>query len=163
MATIFLLGPSEWDPARGAPPSRTPFALRLAVAREMRAHGHDVVLMEQVGDEPGEDMVDKFDRILRREAVTDIVVLWPKGAKMQTTYDELLLLRDRVSQDLPRVWVLHHAAVAEIRRGVFRLKEPGGRSRYLDSVARLGVRPLSWSTASELDTIARRLSRELGR
>lgn len=73
------------------------------------------------------------------------MVYWPAGAKMQTTYDELILLRDRIlDPGRPNVWVLHHTSVAAIDRDKFEVKEWGNRSRYLTAVAKLGVHPLEW-------------------
>ena len=96
-----------------------------------------------VGDE---DMVDKFERLLDKKKVDVVLVYWPSAAKMQTTYDELIILRTRVGRKPnPRVWVFHHDSVAAIRRGEFKVLERGARSRYLEAVARLGVRPVSWS------------------
>jgi len=60
--------------------------------------------MEEEHDVPGEDLVEKFDRLLRR-SITDIVIYWPPHAKMQTTYDELILLRDRVHAKLSEIWI----------------------------------------------------------
>lgn len=162
MAIVFLLGPSQWDPQRGEPPKHTPMEARRQIEELLEAEGHHVILMEDVEDERGEDLIEKFDRILQSKGVTDIVVYWPAGAKMQTTYDELILLRDRVDDvPLPDIWVLHHASVAEISRDEFRVTEAGGRSRYLEAVARLGVRPFPWDDHEALLRLARLLASEL--
>jgi len=81
---------------------------------------------------------------------------------MQTTYDEMLLLRvlsEKLS--LPPIWVLHHSSVAIIREDRFELKEPGGRSRYLEAVANIGCHPLEWETKEELEARAHLLASEL--
>lgn len=81
---------------------------------------------------------------------------------MQTTYDELLLLRKRAeSKSIPAVWVLHHESVAQIRQGEFKLLEVGDRSRYLDALARLGAHANPWRAEDELRESARRLAEEL--
>ncbi len=162
MAVIFLLGPSQWDPHRGEPPDHTPMEVRRRLQKVLARGGHHVILMEDVEDRDDEDLVEKFDRILGTKGITDIVVYWPAGAKMQTTYDELILLRDRVDDPtLPSIWVLHHASVAEITRDEFRITEAGGRSRYLEAVARVGVRPFPWHDHGELLRLTRLLASEL--
>ncbi len=162
MAVVFLLGPSQWDPQRGPPPKRTPMDVRREIEQLLEDAGHHVILMEDIDDRQGEDLIEKFDRILQTKGITDLVVYWPAGAKMQTTYDELILLRDRVEDlPLPDIWVLHHASVAEIRRDEFRVTEPGGRSRYLEAVARLGVRPLRWEDHEALSHLVGLLASEI--
>ncbi len=135
---------------------------RRRIADIFRKDGHQLILMEDEPDNAGEDLVDKFDRLLHERAVTDVVVYWPAHAKMQTTYDELILLRDRVDDPrLPRVWVVHHTSVASIERDRFDVKERGGRSRYLTAIVRLGVHPLEWRGGDDLDERMRLLSAEL--
>ena len=160
MAIVFLLGPSEW--VQGPPPgdARTPMAHRRDLANILRARGHVVLLMEDEEDRPGEDLVQKFERLL--DLGTDVVLYWPLGAKMATTYDEMLLLRKAQERGaLPRLWFLHHASVASIRRGTFTIHEQGGRSRYLTALARLGIVPLPWGTRAELHSVTERLALEL--
>jgi hypothetical protein len=50
--------------------------VRRQIAKTLEAGGHEVILMEDDPDRDGEDMIQKFDRLLRR-AVTDVVVYWP--------------------------------------------------------------------------------------
>lgn len=162
MAVVFLLGPSQWAPQRGEPLKHTPMEVRRQIEGLLEAEDHHVILMEDVEDRRGEDLIEKFDRILQTKGVTDIVVYWPAGAKMQTTYDELILLRDRVDDvALPDIWVLHDASVAELTRDEFRVTEAGGRSRYLEAVARLGIRPLPWEDREALLHRAGLLASEL--
>lgn len=122
------------------------------MAKIMEKDGHKVILMEDDPDRKGEDMIQKFDRLLRQN-VTDVVAYWPPLAKMQTTYDEFILLCDRhdyLKAESIRIWLLHHTSVAEIRKDEFVVREKGNRSRYLTAVARLGVHPLEWETEQEL-------------
>lgn len=162
MARVFLLGASGWDPARREPRPLNPMDLRREMLTIFAGAGHDAFVMEDEPDRGGEDLVDKFDRLLREKRVTDIVVLWPKGVKMQTTFDELLLLRDRVrTVAMLRVWILHEEGVAKIGPGYFEILEEGGRSRYLGAVRRLGVRPIEWSDLDGLRQKTQLLAREL--
>lgn len=160
MAVVFLLGPSEWDPERGGAGALTPMDHRRELAKILHNAGHRVTLMEDEDDLAGEDMVEKFERLVKR--ATDVLVYWPAKAKMATTHDELLLLR-KLSETtrLPRLWLLHHETVASVTRGEFRIKERGGRSRYLTSLARLGITPIPWGTPSELNDRAALLAAEL--
>lgn len=141
MAVIFLLGPGHWDPAKRTATDPGPMQVRRDMARKLRAGGHKVVLMEDEPDCAGEHLIQKFDRLLRR-SVTDVVVYWPPAAKMQTTFDELILLCDRhdfLKKEAVSIWLLHHSSVAAFRGDEFRILEEGQRSRYLTAVAALGV------------------------
>ena len=51
--------------------------------------------------------------------------------------------------------------MATVTEGEFKVNEPGNRSRYLEGVARLGVRPLVWDTDDRLRELTRLLSMEL--
>lgn len=164
MAKVFVLGPSHWaaGPEEGVP-TATPRDMRHRIAEILRSEGHAAFLMEDREDLPGEDLVDKFWRLATSEGVTDVVVYWPPGAKMATTHDELIILRARM-KDLPPmpIWVFHHGRAAVIDRDHFTLLERGGRSRYMDAVARLGVRPFSWERPEQLLDGIRLLAMELG-
>lgn len=141
-----------WGPEKGTPNKSSPMAVRREIAEALVSGGHRVILMEDEPDRKDEDMIQKFDRLLRNK-VTDVVVYWPPLAKMQTTYDELILLYDRkelLAQRKIPLWVLHHASVAEITGDEFKVLEKGNRSRYLTAVARLGIRPLEWETDDDL-------------
>lgn len=163
MAVIFLLGPGMWDPAKKAHSDPSPMHVRRDIAKSLRTDGHKVILMEDDPDRAGEDMIQKFDRLLR-QAVTDVAVYWPPLAKMQTTYDELILLCDRhefLEKKSIRIWLLHHASVAFISKDEFRILESGNRSRYLTAVVKLGVHPLEWEDAQSLKEQVSLLSAEL--
>lgn len=158
MATVFLLGPGEWQEKQAG---LSPLEHRRELAKLLREHGHRVILMEDEKDKDSEDMVEKFDRLLGQS--TDVVLYWPSRAKMSTTYSEMILLRKTSeSRDLPRLWFLHHEDVATIERGVFKVLEPGSRSRYLTSVARLGITAIAWRTTAELYQRAGMVGAELG-
>lgn len=164
MSVIFLLGPGLWDNAKKPAAAPNPLKIRRDIAKVLRSHDHEVILMEDDPDRPEEDLIQKFDRLLRSSKVTDIVLYWPALAKMQTTYDELILLCDRrdfLKQSAMRLWALHHPAVAKIAGAEFEIRETGQRSRYLTAVARLGLRPLEWSDEAELAEQVRLLAMEL--
>jgi len=139
--------------------------MRRQLAEILRSGDHTVILMEDEQDVEGQDLVQKFYRLLRDRAITDILVYWPAHAKMPTTHDELILLRamyaHRDPSELPALWILHHVSVASITKDKFEVKEKGGRSRYLTAVARLGTRPLEWEDDQDLLERARLLSMEL--
>jgi hypothetical protein len=162
MAVVFLLGPGMWDSARRQASDPAPLQVRRDLAK-IFTHDHRVILMEDDPDREGEDLIQKFDRLLRHK-VTDVVLYWPPAAKMQTTYDELILLCDRrdfLKRQKIRLWALHHSSVATITGEEFKVLETGGRSRYLTAVARLGLRPLEWDTEEDLREQALRLATEL--
>jgi len=163
MAVVFLLGPGMWADQRASASKPSPMDVRREIAKALTDGGHRVILMEDEPDRRGEDMIQKFDRLLRGK-VTDVVLYWPPLAKMQTTYDELILLCDRqkfLRQQGISLWVLHHVSVAEISKDEFKILEVGNRSRYLTAVARLGIRPLEWKTEEDLKGLAQLLSAQL--
>lgn len=136
---------------------------RREIARKLREGRHEVLLMEDDPDREGEDLIQKFDRLLRQN-VTDVVVYWPPSAKMQTTFDELILLCDRrnfLAKNSVAIWLLHHSSVAAIRKDEFRMLESGQRSRYLTAVVTLGVESWPWEDEEDLMQQVRELSAEL--
>ncbi len=152
-----------WDPDKRTSSDPAPLQVRRDIAKNLKAYGHGVLLMEDDPDREKEDLIDKFDRLLRQE-VTDVVLYWPPLAKMQTTYDELILLCDRrdfLKKRKIRLWALHHSSVATIAKDEFRVLETGNRSRYLTAVARLGLRPLEWEADEDLHEQIRLLATEL--
>lgn len=163
MAVIFLLGPGMWGPDKTAPHDPTPREVRRRIAKIFKAEGHKVILMEEEPGLKGEDMIQKFDRLLRSR-ITDVVLYWPPLAKMHTTHDELILLYDRksfVKQNGISIWALHHISVATITKREFKVLETGNRSRYLTAVARLGIYPLEWENEEDLDAAIHLLSAQL--
>ena len=163
MAVIFLLGPGMWDPAKRTPAEPSPMQVRRSLAKTLSTHGHTVILMEDDPDRTGEDVIQKFDRLLRAK-VTDVVLYWPSMAKMQTTYDELILLYDRralLKKRSMRLWALHHPSVAKISKDDFKVLESGSRSRYLTAIARLGIRPIEWEDEKDLFEVVHLLASEL--
>lgn len=163
MAVVFVLGPGMWAAETASQPGIPPIEVRRRLARILIEGGHAAILMEDVPDLPGEGLVEKFVRILGN-GVTDVLLYWPPQAKMQTTYDELLLLSERpdLLRDLGiRLWALHHPSVARITRDEFQILEVGQRSRYLTDVARLGLSPLEWETNEDLEDQVRLLAAEL--
>jgi hypothetical protein len=137
--------------------------VRRSIAKILTDEGHRVILMEDEPDHEDEDMIQKFDRLLRNK-VTDVLIFWPPLAKMQTTYDELVLLYDRkvfLRRSGIAIWVLHHVSVAQISGDEFKVLEVGNRSRYLTAIVRLGVSVLEWETESELKARVQQLSTEL--
>jgi hypothetical protein len=163
VAVVFLLGPGMWTAEKTSRPERAPIEVRRRLGQILKEAGHSVVLMEDVPDQPGEGMVEKLVRILSND-VNEVLLYWPPKAKMQTTYDELLLLSERPAllRELRiRIWALHHATVARITNDDFQILETGQRSRYLTDVARLGLRPLEWETDKDLEEQVRLLAAEL--
>jgi|GEM_PF-2074813 len=85
-------------------------------------------------------------------------------AKMQTTYDELILLCDRrdfLMKNKIRLWLVHHTSVASLSRDEFNVLEVGDRSRYLMDVVRLGPYAVEWKTNEELHDKIKLISMEI--
>jgi hypothetical protein len=151
-----------WEPGKTSV-TPSPYDVRLKMAEIFVNAGHTAILMEEDPDRKQEDMVEKFDRILHSN-VTDVVLYWPPSAKMQTTFDELILLRDRdafLKKQNVSIWMLHHSSVARITQDSFEVLETGARSRYLTAIVRLGVNPIEWDTDADLEEQAKLLAAEL--
>lgn len=109
--------------------------------------------MEALESQPEDrDLTDKFLRILETMRTTDIVVYWPKKAKMQTTLDEFLHLRHSLDRGLsPNIWLLVQSGIIKIRNGRYEItKGTIERSRYLDAIQTLNGHLLSWSNHEKL-------------
>jgi len=83
MAVIFLLGPGMWGPERASAGGPSPLAIRREMARVFSKDGHRLILMEGEKDRRGEDLIQKFDGLLRNR-VTDIVLYWPILASLES-------------------------------------------------------------------------------
>ncbi len=145
MAVVFLLGPGVWDSARRQPSDPAPLQVRRDLAA-IFTRDHRVILMKDDPDREGEDLIQKFDRLLRNK-VSDVVLYWPPADR-----------RDFLRRQKIRLWALHHSSVATITGAELKVLETGSRSRYLTAVARLGLRPLEWDTEEDLRKQARLLS-----
>lgn len=162
MAIIFLLGPSVWKAGKKTP-AYSPMEMRRQIAEMFRENGHKVILMEDEPDITGEDLPNKFYRLLRDKAVTDVVVYWPSLAEMQTTHAEFVLWGacPNISQ-LPPIQLLHHASIFSVKGEVFNINDREDRNRYLTSIlARQGVCLVEWESDEDLKEQVCLLSAEL--
>ena len=66
MAGVFLLGPGMWDSSKGSAAGPSSMQARRHIAKILDEAGHGVILMEDDPDRKGEDMIQKFDRLLRQ-------------------------------------------------------------------------------------------------
>lgn len=160
MASVFVLGPSQWRKKRW---ESTPLEIRQRLVELLSEH-HDAYILEPLTDDASDrDLTDKFYRTLRDRMTTDIVLFWPLGAKMQTTLDEIVLLRARMDgSEAPTVWMLHQKGV--LKRTAAGYEIPAGvveRSRYLDAVNTLGAAAYEWRDTNEIFELARRLGDNL--
>jgi hypothetical protein len=82
---------------------------------------------------------------------------------MQTTLDEIVLLRARIDgPDAPMIWLLHETGV--LKRTAAGYGIPKGvveRSRYLDAINTLGAAAYEWNDRDELFELTRRLGDNL--
>jgi hypothetical protein len=160
LASVFILGPGQYAKRRRGP---TPRETRERLVDLFSAH-HDSYILEPLDDDVSDrDLADKFYRIMQENATTDVVIHWPLGAKMQTTLDEIILLRARMDDSgAPHVWLLHEKGV--LRRTTKGYEIPPGvveRSRYLEAINTLGAVAYEWRHEKGLFDLARRLSDDL--
>ncbi|MBI2078270.1 MAG: hypothetical protein HYT80_07890 [Euryarchaeota archaeon] len=159
MKRALLLGPGHWKwpvlHARGA----TPLEVRHRIQDVMEAEGVDAVLLEDEPDQAREadDLALKFHRLLDEGPMDAIVVYWPRGAKMQTTWDELVILREEQLRHergergtLPPLHYLSHLKAMSIDDARLHIHERGGRSAYLRGVSQLGGELWPWLTDDQL-------------
>jgi hypothetical protein len=130
--------------------------IRRKIAECLANEDVDGILMEDESTWPGEesDLGAKFHRILDSQRLDAIVVYWPKGAKMQATWDELLMLldRSRTGRPVPPLHYLSHPRVMAHEKGVLKIREKGGRSVYLEGVGKLGGTLWPWKDEIQLET-----------
>lgn len=124
---------------------------RAALTGMLQARGHRPVVLEQEPDRPGETLREKFLRLAGE--CQQVVLIWPPGAAMATTADELVLLQevyDNVPIDV--VLILHEAEV-ELREHELHVHFAGDQSRYLDGI--LACRPfiLPWAEGRSFESV----------
>lgn len=160
MANVFLLGPGS---AAGAPPSQTHLDVRLQIAEVWRKAGHTVIIMEKEDDIQGEDLHQKFDRLLRRD-ITDIAIYWPPNAETTSTIIEMAKLAERIEllkkARVPLILV-HHVSVLSFQGGEFKILEQGRGSAYLNDLIKLDPRCWPWKDQDELFDSITAISAEL--
>lgn len=159
MASVFVLGPSHWE-RRGGP---TPRQVRERII-EILSQDHDAYLMEAFQADPKDrDLADKFLRILRGRGTTHVVLYWPRGAKMQTTLDEIIHLRHALDRGTrPEIWLLAQEGILKRRRGRYAITEGiVARSRYLDALNTLQAKHLPWTDGDDLERKVAALTDEL--
>lgn len=148
MASIFVLGPSHWERRRG----RTPRQVRERIV-EALSETHDAYLMEAFDAGPEDrDLTDKFLHILHEKNTTHVLFYWPRGAKMQTTLDEIIHLRHALDQGTrPEVRLLAQQGILKQRAGRYEItKGAVARSRYLDAINTLKAKHLPWANEDDL-------------
>jgi hypothetical protein len=98
------------------------------------------------------DLTDKFFRILREQTTTNILVYWPRAAKMQTTLDEIIHLRHAMDQGFQvETRLLIQLDIIHRKQGRYEIAEGAvSRSRYLDSINTLRPKLVLWSDEPEL-------------
>lgn len=137
----------------------TPLGIRRKLAEGLLANGLEAVLLEDEPDEANErhDLTRKFHRFLESEPLDAILVYWPLHAKMQTTWDELIILREECLRHergergpLPPLHYLHHLDAIDLGEHLV-IRERGGRSAYLRGVSHLAAVAHPWITSDQLD------------
>jgi hypothetical protein len=87
---ILLLAPKN-KRSGGALPD-----FRRELAAGLESHGHRAVILEHEPDHPGETLRTKFLRLA--STCQQAVLVWPEGAAMATTADEVVLLQEAHDQ-----------------------------------------------------------------
>lgn len=159
MKRVILLGPGHWRLPWRLAKRTTPLEIRRKLAEGLLANGLDAVLLEDEPDEADEkhDLTRKFHRFLESEPVDAILVYWPLHAKMQTTWDELIILREEHLRHergergpLPPLHYLHYLEAMDLGEHLV-IHERGGRSAYLRGVSQLAATAHPWITSDQLD------------
>lgn len=158
MKRALLLGPGHWRLPwlRWTRPS--PLEVRRRLSETLHSYGLEAVLLEEEPDEAGEaeDVSRKFHRFLDSEPLDAILVYWPRRAKMQTTWDELVILREEHLRHergergpLPPLHYLHDLRAMDLGEHLV-IRERGARSAYLRGVSQLPASAHPWITEPQL-------------
>ncbi len=118
----------------------------------LEARGNQAVILEQVADRDGETLRGKFLRLAGE--CDQAVLVWPPGAAMATTADEIVLLQDAYERrPLSVVLVLHETEV-EVRAHELHVHTPADQSRYLDGI--LSCKPfiVRWPKEATFEAVA---------
>ncbi len=154
MAVVLICGPSAWDDGH----QPTPKDVRREISRKLQPPHTAILLEDQRDEQTDHDLVDKYERVLDDRKVSDVLIYWPNGADMGSTFDELLLLRKRVgSKSVPQIWILHHEGALLLTDDEFRVQDSSAKSSYLHSVARLRPSVIEWSDDADLLEKAQKL------
>ena len=168
MARILLLGPNRWPASEPRSQLRETAALHqnegLATRRQVAAQNSDVATWVIMEDEPGDDneasrLVDKFLRLA--QSCTPVFLLWPRGAKMAGTADEIVMWQalQTLKAWAPELYVFHQEGVLEERvvqgdvvvdlvedePGEVRVLDPHQRSPYLLGIQGRGAYLQPWT------------------
>lgn len=106
--------------------------LRHDFAHLLQAEGIRPVILEEEPDREDETLRQKFLRLAG--ACRQAVLIWPPGAAMATTADEVILLQEAHERSpLDLVLILHESEVEE-RGHELHVLFPPDQSRYLDGI-----------------------------
>lgn len=137
---------------------------RALAKATLRSEGIDGILMEDVPDQGDEARYpdQKFKRLLDTFDLNAVIVVWPRGAKMQTVFIELVILAQRGldGKTLP-LYYLAHPKAASHQNGRFIIHERGGRSTYINGAERLAPTLHPWQRPTELQTATQRCANEI--
>lgn len=108
------------------------FDVRTRIAQVVDKAGHRPVILEEVPDRPDETLRHKFLRLV--SACEQAVLIWPPGAAMGTTADEIVLLQEAAERQLIDIALILHESEAEQRDQELHVHFGPDRSRYLDGI-----------------------------
>ena len=143
---ILLLAPKNKRGGGKLPDFRGNLATRL------ESRSHRAVVLEQEPDRPDETLRTKFLRLATE--CQQAVLVWPEGAAMATTADELLLLQEAHERRPFDVVLILHESEVELRSHDLHVHAPADQSRYLDGI--LSCKPfiLRWPRKTSFQVVA---------
>jgi hypothetical protein len=123
--------------------------VRTRIAECVRSGGHRPIIMENEPDHHGETLRNKFLRLAGE--CEQAVLVWPPGAAMGTTADEIVLLQEVAERQLMDIALILHESEAEQRDQELHVHSAADRSRYLDGI--LACRPfiVRWAGGDDFD------------
>ncbi|MDG6969840.1 MAG: hypothetical protein JRN54_01870 [Nitrososphaerota archaeon] len=126
-------------------------ALAIHLERESSGEWHGLV-MDPVGQRPGEDDADYFERIEGENNPVAYLFIIPEKAKIiGTVFEEGMLRRDFKYGVKPRIILfLEEGTALALQGGVYEFISKGKRARYLRSLARKAEHVEFWRTFDEL-------------
>lgn len=140
---VLLLGPKQSREGRPI------VDMRLKLAECLAEAGHRAIILEHEPDEEGETLRHKFLRLAG--ACDHAVLVWPAGAAMATTADEMVLLQEAFERRPIELALILHETEAEPRGDELHVHSSSDQSRYLDGILSCEPLIITWSSGDAFE------------
>ncbi len=128
--------------------------VRPELAAQLATVGHQVATLESEPDATGETLRHKFLRLALE--CDHVVFVWPPGAAMATTADELILLQEAYDASHIRIILILHESEVEERGHELHVHFPADQSRYLDGILHCSPYLVWWKKGESFSHVLHR-------